>query len=228
MVEKGILVCGVDEAGRGAVLGPLVMAGVSFRKKDLPKLKRLGVRDSKELTPRQRERMAERIEKIAKDIVVLKVGPCRIDEYKRQGVNLNKVEALKMGTIIECLNPHTAYIDGPEVSTEKFGRFLNKLINTETNLVVENFADQKYPVVSAASIIAKVERDSDIEILRKKHGFEGTGYPSDERTIGWMKDYLKKNKKFPEKGLVRHSWMTTKGLLGEHQQRKIFGFLRRG
>jgi len=228
MQGKGTIICGVDEAGRGAVLGPLVLAGVSIQEEDLPKLKKLGVRDSKELTPGQRERLSRKIEKIAKDIIVLKVGPCRIDDYKKQGVNLNKVEALKMKTIIECLEPNTAYVDGPELNTEKFGRFLNKLVNTETNLVVENFADRRYPIVSAASIIAKVERDKDIEILRKKYGFEGTGYPSDERTINWMKAYLKENKKFPERGLVRHSWITTKDLLGNHQQRKLFGFFRRG
>ncbi|NIP40948.1 MAG: ribonuclease HII [Candidatus Aenigmarchaeota archaeon] len=228
MPEKGVIICGVDEAGRGAVLGPMVLAGVSIHKKDLPKLKKLGVRDSKELTPQQRDRLSRKIERIAKDIIVMKVGPCKIDDYKKQGVNLNKVEALKMKTIIECLDPHTAYIDGPEVRVEKFGRFLNKLVNTEANLIVENFADQKYPIVSAASIIAKVERDKDIEILRRKYGFKGTGYPSDDRTIEWMKAYLKENKKFPEKGLVRHSWITTKDLLGDHRQRRLFGFFRRG
>ncbi len=214
-ISGDIIICGVDEAG------------VSIRKKDLPKLRKLGVRDSKELSPSRRERLAERIEKVAKDVVVLKVGPCRIDEYSKQGVNLNKLEALKMGLIIQCLDPHIAYVDGPEVNTEKFGRFLNKLVNTEAKLIVENFADQKYPIVSAASIIAKVERDKEMEELRKKYGVEGTGYPSDERTINWMREYLKKNKKFPEKGLVRHSWITTKELLGEHKQRKLFWFLRR-
>ena len=67
-----------------------------------------------------------------------------------------------------------------------------------------------------------------MEELRKKFGVEGTGYPSDERTIEWMKEYLKKHKKFPDEGLVRHSWITTKDLLGEHRQRKLFWFLRRG
>jgi ribonuclease HII len=227
MAKEGTIICGVDEAGRGAVLGPMVLAGVSFREKDLPKLKKMGVRDSKELTPKQRERLAERIEKVAKDIVVLKVGPCRIDEYKRQGVNLNKVEALKMRTIIECLDPHTAYVDGPELNTEKFGRFLGKMIKTGSILVVENFADRKYPVVSAASIIAKVERDRDIEILRGEYGFEGSGYTSDERTINWMREYLNKNRKFPEKGLVRHTWITTKDMLGDHRQIRLGDFFKK-
>ena len=228
MAIKGTVVCGVDEAGRGAVLGPLVIAGVSVREKDLPKLKKLGVRDSKELTPKQRERMAESIEKIAKDVVVLKVGPCRIDSYNRQGVNLNRVEAMKMTTVIDCLNAHKTYVDGPELNLGKFKRIMGKMLKFDTNLVVEHKADVNYPIVSAASIIAKVERDNEIEELRKKYGIEGTGYPSDERTINWMKAYLKEHKKFPEEGLVRHTWMTTKGLLGEHKQRKLFGFLRRG
>jgi ribonuclease HII len=225
---KGTIVCGVDEAGRGAVLGPLVLAGVSIHEKDLPKLKRLGIRDSKELTPKQRERLSEKIEEVAKDVIVLKVGPCKIDSYSRQGVNLNRVEAMKMTTIIDCLNAHKAYVDGPELNLGKFKRILGKMLKFDTDLVVEHKADRNYPVVSAASIIAKVERDNEMEELRKKYGIEGTGYPSDERTISWMKAYLKEHKKFPEEGLVRHTWMTTKGLLGNHQQRKLFGFLRRG
>jgi ribonuclease HII len=221
------VVCGVDEAGRGAVLGPLVIAGVSFREKDIPKLKKLGVRDSKELTPKQRESLSEKIEKIAKDIIIMKVGPCKIDSYQKQGVNLNRVEAMKMSTIVDCLNAHKTYVDGPEINLDKFKRVLGKMLKFGTELVVEHKADTNYPVVSAASIIAKVERDNEMEELRKKYGAEGTGYPSDERTIEWMKAYLKENKKFPEEGLVRHSWITTKDLLGSHQQRKLFGFLRR-
>ncbi len=228
MAKKAIVVCGVDEAGRGAVLGPLVIAGVSVREIDLPKLRKLGVRDSKELTPKQRERLSGKIEKIAKDVVVLRVGPCRIDHYHKQGVNLNRVEAMKMCTVIDCLNSHKAYVDGPELNLGKFKRILAKMLKNETELVVEHKADRNYPVVSAASIIAKVERDNEIEELRKKYGVDGTGYPSDERTINWMKAYLKENKKFPEEGLVRHSWITTKDMLGNHRQRKLFGFLRRG
>ncbi len=225
--DKGMVVCGVDEAGRGAVIGPLVVAGVSVFEKDLAKLKKIGVRDSKELTPAQREKLAKEIEKIAKDIVIIKVGPCMIDDYSRQGVNLNRVEAMKMCMIIDCLSAAKAYVDGPEVNTEKFGRVMHKMLKNDTPLVVENYADKKYPVVSAASIMAKVERDREMEELGKKYGIEGTGYPSDERTINSMKVYLEKNKKFPEKGLVRFSWGTTKEMLGENRQKKLFWFMRK-
>jgi ribonuclease HII len=223
---KGIVICGIDEAGRGAVIGPMVIAGVSVFEKDVAKLKKIGVRDSKELTQRQRERLAKEIEKIAKDIVVLKVGPCKIDDYSRQGVNLNRVEAMKMCLIIDSLNAKKVYVDGPEVNVEKFKRFMEKMLKSNASLVVENFADKKYPIVSAASIIAKVEREKEMDELRKKYGVEGTGYPSDERTIKWMKEYLEKYKKFPEKGLVRFSWDTTKEMLGENKQKKLFWFLK--
>ncbi|MCX6817611.1 MAG: ribonuclease HII [Candidatus Aenigmarchaeota archaeon] len=225
--RKGPVVCGVDEAGRGAVVGPLVIAGVSVFEKDIAKLKKIGVRDSKELSPSQREKLAKEIEKIAKDIVVLKVGPCKIDDYNKQGVNLNRMEAMKMCTIIDCLNANKSYVDGPEVNTEKFKRVMQKMLKFGTELVVENHADSTYAVVSAASIMAKVERDKEMAELTKRYGIEGTGYPSDERTIKSMKEFLAKNKKFPEKGLVRYSWDTTKQMLGENKQKKLFGFLNR-
>ncbi|UCC91775.1 MAG: ribonuclease HII [Candidatus Aenigmatarchaeota archaeon] len=227
MSKKGTIICGVDEAGRGAVLGPLVLAGVSINEKDLPKLKKLGVRDSKELTPEQRERLSERIEKVAKDVIVLKVGPCKIDSYSRQGVNLNRVEAMKMCAIIDFLSVNKAYVDGPELNLGKFKRILAKMLKNETDLVVEHKADVNYPVVSAASIIAKVERDNEMGELRKKYGVDGTGYPSDERTINWMKAYLKENKKFPTEGLVRHTWITTKDMLGDHRQIRLGNFFKK-
>lgn len=223
--DMGSVVCGVDEAGRGAVIGPLVIAGVSIFEKDIPKLRKIGVRDSKELSPSAREKLSKKIEKIVKDIVILKVGPCKIDDYNKQGVNLNRVEAMKMCTIIDCMDAKKTYVDGPEINLDKFKRVMGKMLKNEMELVVEHHADQTYPIVSAASIMAKVERDKEMGDLRKKYGIEGTGYPSDERTINSMKAYLEKNKKFPEKGLVRFSWDTTKQMLGENRQKKLFWFL---
>lgn len=226
MIGISDVVCGVDEAGRGAVVGPLVIAGVSFYEKDIPKLKRMGVKDSKELTRKQRESLSRKIEKTAKDIVIVKVGPCKIDDYSRQGVNLNRVEAMKMCTIIDCLNSNRAYVDGPDANLNKLRRIMSKMLKFPTELTVEHRADSTYPVVSAASIMAKVERDREMDELRKIYGVTGTGYSSDGSTIAWLKAYLKEHKKFPEKGLVRHSWITTKGMIGDHRQRRLFGFLK--
>jgi len=89
--------------------------------------------------------------------------------------------------------------------------------------VAENFADRKYPVVSAASIIAKVERDKEIKKLHKKYGFFGSGYTSDERTIRFLKDWIKKNKEFPD--IVRKTWVTAEELKKLKEQKKLDGFL---
>lgn len=218
-----MLIAGLDEAGRGAVLGPLVIAGVSIRSEDEEKLKELGVRDSKELSPKRREFLAKKIEKIAKDIIILKVGPCKIDNYKKQGINLNQLEGMKFATIINYLTPEKAYIDGPENNLNRFKLFVEKMLKNPADLVVEHRADQTYPVVSAASIMAKVTRDSEVEKLRKKYGIEGSGYPSDERTINWMKNWLKEHKDFPE-GVARKSWATTELMMGKKKQSKLGSF----
>lgn len=218
------MIAGIDEAGRGCVIGPLVIAGFAIDQKYERKLIRIGVRDSKDLTPKKREALAKKLEKIG-NLVVLKVGPCKIDNYKKEGINLNQLEAMKISEIINMLDPEKVYIDCPTKNLKKFESFLKKMVKNQAELVVENFADKKYPVVSAASIMAKVIRDKEIEELRKEHGFEGSGYPSDEKTIEWMKNWLKDHKDFPE-GLVRKSWITTEFLFGEKKQSKISGFFR--
>ncbi|MCD6590986.1 MAG: ribonuclease HII [Candidatus Aenigmarchaeota archaeon] len=221
------IIAGIDEAGRGAVVGPMIIAGVSVREKDINKLKKINVKDSKELSQKRRVELKKKIEKIAKDIIVLKVSPCRIDDYNKQGVNLNKLEAMKMAHIIDILSPEKVYVDAPEANTEKFSNFLNKLTKGDVEIIAENYADSKYPIVSAASIIAKVEREKAVAELKKKYGLEGSGYPSDERTIKWLKKYLEEHGKFPEKGLVRFSWDTTKHILGEKKQSKILKFFKK-
>jgi ribonuclease HII len=224
---KSKKIAGIDEAGRGAVLGPMVIAGVSIPEESEAELRKIGVRDSKELSQNRRVILAKQIEEIAKDIVIMKVSPCRIDDYNRKGVKLNMVEAMRMGDIIDMLRPAKIYVDSPESNTAKFANLLRKLSRTEAEIISENKADQKYPVVSAASIIAKVEREKEVDKLKRQYGIRGSGYPADERTIGWMKEYLQKHGKFPEKGLVRFSWDTTKQMLGTKKQKGLLGFLKK-
>ena len=221
------VIAGLDEAGKGAVLGSLIIAGVSIREEDEKKLKVIGVRDSKELSQSRRVKLAKEIEAIAKDIVIMNIGPCRIDDYKKEGINLNKLEAMKMASIIDMLDPDKAVVDSPEANTEKFKNTLKKLIEKDLEIVSENKADQNYPIVSAASIIAKVEREKEMDKLKKKFGVKGSGYPADERTIKWMKEYLEEHGSFPKKGLVRYSWDTTKRMLGEKKQKGILGFFKK-
>jgi len=203
---KKIIIAGTDEAGRGCVIGPLVIAGVAIEDDKEHLLKKMGVRDSKLLSPGRRERLAAAIEKTAKDIIVLKIAPCKIDTYRKTGVNLNKLEAIKFAEVINYLEPHRAFVDGPDVNLEKLRLFMSKMVNDGVELVVEHKADTNYPTVAAASIIAKVERDADIAELREKYGDFGSGYSSDPRTTDWLKAWLENNKEFPD--CVRHTWDT--------------------
>ncbi|RLJ00252.1 MAG: ribonuclease HII, partial [Candidatus Aenigmatarchaeota archaeon] len=174
--------------------------------------------------PKRREKLAKQIEKIAKDILIVKVGPCKIDNYKKEGINLNRLEAIKFAEILNYLNPHLAYIDSPENNTQRFEKMLSKMTNV--NFIAEHYADKKYPIVSAASILAKVERDKEMAKIRKKYGVRGSGYPSDTETIAWMREYLKEHKDFPE-GLVRMSWATTQALIAKRRQSKLKEFFKR-
>ncbi|MBN2330900.1 MAG: ribonuclease HII [Candidatus Aenigmarchaeota archaeon] len=223
MGEK--IIAGVDEAGRGCVIGPLVVAGISIPHDKEEELKRIGVKDSKELPHTKREKLAKQIEEIAKDVIVFKVGSCKIDTFRKQGVSMNRIEAMKFSDIIRMLNPHMAYIDCPDTNINKFHLFMNKLVGGGPELIVKHKADRDYPVVSAASIIAKVERELEISKLKEEYGDFGTGYTSDERTIEWLRGWLKENKEFPEH-LVRRSWITSSVLKGEQEQTNLVGWFR--
>jgi len=223
-----IKIVGIDEAGRGAVLGPLVVCGVLIEDKDEKKLRKLKVKDSKKLTPKKREELAPKIEEIAKYTVVLRVPCCKIDTNRRRGVNLNQIEALKMAEIINLVEPDKAIIDAPSFNTNKFRDYLwSKLDNKNVELVCENFADQNYPVVSAASIVAKVNRDESIEELKKQVGEDfGVGYSHDSRTIEFLNNLAEKNKgKMPV--YVRHTWDTVEQIKNRYSQLRIISFFKK-
>lgn len=213
---KSIL--GIDEAGRGPVIGPLVIAGVLINEQDEKKLKDLGVKDSKLLTPKKREELFNKIKKIAKDYEILIIEPKEIDEaVESQELNLNKLEAIKSAMIINKFNPDLSILDCPTVSTKKYEDVIRfYLKNKELKLKAENKADVNYPVVSAASILAKVTRDREIEKLKEKYGDIGPGYPSNEIT----KKFIKENwKKHPE--IFRKSWATFKNIERKNEQKGL-------
>jgi len=211
-------ILGIDEAGRGSVIGPMFLAGVLIDKKHENKLRKIGVRDSKLLTPLQRKSLYSRIKKIAKDYVSLKVSAKEIDELRKIS-NLNKIEAEKMAQIIKTMKADIAYVDAPQVSTEKFKRILLALAKNNTEIIAENYADLKFPVCSAASIIAKFERDREVEKIKKIVGFDfGVGYSHDPRSIEFVKKCLKE-KKFLE--FIRHSWVTVNNIISEKEQKTL-------
>ena len=140
-------------------------------------------------------------------------------------MDLNRIEAMKFADALRMLNPDIAYIDAPDTNLPKFTKFMEKLTGNGIEIVAKHKADRDHPVASAASIIAKVERELEIEKLKKEHGDFGTGYTSDENTMQWMREYLKKNKNFPEH-LVRRSWATHDVLMGERKQRSLSSWFK--
>ena len=223
-----MIISGIDEAGRGALIGPMVISGVTIDQKDEKKLKLLGVKDSKKLTPAKRQELAQHIENIAKDIVVIRVQACKIDDYRARGINLDKIEAMKMAEMIKIMKSERIYIDSLEANPPKFKQMiLNNLETNGTELVVENYADETYTSVSAASIIAKVDRDRAIQEIKTRVNFDfGVGYSHDKRTIEFVQMLVKKHKgDLPP--YVRRSWITTQDLIEKSFQKKVKEFIFR-
>ena len=216
---------GIDEAGRGAVIGPLVVAGVSVEKDNIPKLQKIGVKDSKLLSPQKREILAKKIQGLTVDIIVVIVSACKIDNLRAGGVNLNRIETTKFADIITLLNPTVVYVDSHDVRPDRLERELHALIKGNYKIVAEHKADVRYPVVAAASIIAKVTRDKEIKKLHKEFGDFGPGYSSNEHTITWMKNWIAEKKEWPD--IVRKSWETSKQIKDGKRQQGITRFFRR-
>lgn len=248
---------GIDEAGRGPVIGPLVVAGVALENES--KLITLNVRDSKKIAPKKRVALAEQIKKIAK-IEYIILSAMEIDTL-REKFTLNEIEAKLFAEIInkilsvgeprtpnsersdpsnlsnsnlsnsqlsnsELSNselsklPFRIYVDSADANTETFRKMIFNELRLCTQytalstlkIISEHKADENYPVVSAASIIAKVIRDGEIEKIKKEVGYDfGSGYPSDVRTIEYIKKIIESKKELPI--YVRRTWDTVKRLI---------------
>jgi len=220
------LIAGIDEAGRGALLGPLVVAGVVVDEEGEKALRKIGVKDSKKLTPKKREELAPKIEEIAKSVLVMRVQPCRIDKLRSEGINLDKIEAIKMAEIISMSDVNSVYVDSLTHNPKKFMNLIMEHMNGKSpEMNVENYADETYPVVSAASIIAKVERDAAIKEIKDKVKVDfGVGYSHDARTINFVEKLIKSRKPLPS--FVRQSWITTQLLKEASLQSKLKNFLK--
>jgi len=219
-----MLVAGIDDAGRGAILGPLVIAGVLLDERELPKLVALGVKDSKILSPRRREQLTQEIPKIALKQHIVSYAPDEIDYVVNCGRKLHRLnwlEARGMADVIVRLNPDVAFVDASDVLPERFKTQILEQVPFNVKVVSEHRADRNYPIVSAASIVAKVCRDDAIALLRREYGDIGSGYPSDERTMDFLETWISEHSSYPI--FVRKSWKPAKRLLSsdKFQQMKI-------
>lgn len=204
-------ILGIDEAGRGCVMGPLVVAGVLVDEEGESKLSALGVKDSKLLSRRRREHFASEIVKIAVNTHVIRLSPSQIDKAvnsQRKLHKLNRLEAQTMAEIVERLKPELALVDASDVLADRYKHHIQECLSIPVQIISEHKADRRYPVVSAASIIAKVERDRSIDILKAQHGDFGSGYLSDPKTRTFLRTLARTCNTYPE--FVRRSWRPAK------------------
>lgn len=216
------MIAGIDEAGRGPVIGPMVVCGVSVSEKKLRKVKSMGLKDSKLLTPKKREEFAVKIKEACEYELVV-VSPERIDSRAVDEMNLNELEAECFSHILKALRPAVAYVDACDVNAERFGINVKKGLDFELEVISRHYADRDYPVVSAASILAKVHRDALIKDISDAIGENvGSGYSHDPVTREFLTGYYKKNKCMPP--FVRKSWKTTTAIINDCMQARLFQF----
>jgi len=206
-----VLIAGVDEAGKGPVLGPMMVAGVVMQEECLNELNKLGVKDSKVLSATRRNYLSSKIKELANSYYILEVSARQIDEF-RKIMTMNQIMVLSHANVLDQLKPNIAYLDAADVKEDRFGENVKKKCCFSIDVVSKHKADTKYPIVSAASILAKSHRDRAMRDLEKIIGVPlGSGYPSDPVTKRFLADWIREHKSFPE--IVRHSWKTTENLL---------------
>lgn len=213
----------MDEAGRGPVLGPLVVCGVAVES-DAP-LRRLNVRDSKKLSPERREALAPEIQKVCRFTLI--VVPAEDIDKRRTEMTLNDLEAKLFADIIEELHPGVAYVDSADVDEHEFKKAILRDLPFEVDVVSKHGADDLFPVVSAASILAKVKRDETIRQIEAELGQKvGSGYSHDAETIAFLERWVQEKGTLPPH--TRASWDTAKRILSAAQTRKIDEFVEKG
>lgn len=230
-MEKELL--GIDEAGRGPVIGPMVIAGCVTNAAIDEKLQALGVKDSKMIAPKKRDLLFEVVKKSVLSYEIIVVSPQDVDAaLNNPDLNLNKLEALTSAKIINAIvekydGNFEVMIDSPTNTPKPYVKFVEKLVTKNIAIHAEIKADQNHIAVSAASILAKVTRDRLIESLEKevikKFGFVeiGSGYPSDPKTKAFLASYWNKLD-YIEGGFFRKSWASYKNVVSAQKQKSLF------
>jgi len=209
---------------KGPVIGPLVIAGVTFT--DDKKLMELKVRDSKKCSPKRRENLAKQIKEIALNYEILVIPASAIDDM-RKVMTLNEIEVNAFIKVIKKLKPELCYVDSADVNEERFANDILSGLNYKPTIISKHKADDIYPVVSAASILAKTKRDEEVKKIAKELEKRlniplGSGYPSDPITKKFLKTWFEKYGKLPPH--IRQSWNTSKKILKNINTKKLDEF----
>ena len=219
------MICGVDEAGRGPCFGPLVVAGILVEND--AELIRIGVCDSKQLTPKKREQLAPQIKRLTTKFELINLPAADIDDL-RKTMTLNELEVFMFSKIIEKLKPDICYIDAADVNEERFGRNIVSHLSYKPKMISKHKADENYPIVGAASILAKVTRDEHVRKIAKELEPKlnlplGSGYPADPVTKKFLETWVSRFGSLPPH--VRQSWETCQRLINNHKTKRLDNFL---
>jgi len=218
-----MLTIGIDDAGRGPLIGPMILAGVLADENSETTFKKIGVKDSKMLLHEKRIKLSKLIEQASLAFHVVKTYPEQIDSALQDKINLNTLEAMKTAEIINALNSEDkkikVIVDCPSTNTFAWRKTLFGFIKHPDNLEVhcEHKADANHASVSAASILAKVAREEEVSKLKKQYGKIGSGYPSDPDTKMFLQ---KQGKQLANSGIFRKSWATWKSMFPEYSKEK--------
>ena len=211
---------GIDEAGRGSVVGPLVIAGISFNSKNINALKNMAITDSKKTLPWKRKEIFEEILKLCESIFICKINCSTIDKFVKLN-GLNKLESKFMTIVADNLVANKIIVDSCDVNPFRFQQEIKKnLTNKNISIYSYHKADLDNIIVSCASIIAKVTRDNEIAKIKETLGKDiGSGYPSDPKTKTFIKNEIEieNSKKY-----IRFSWKPVKQIINKNLQTTLF------
>jgi ribonuclease HII len=210
------MICGVDEAGRGPVIGPLVVAAVMVD--DDAALRSLRVKDSKQLSPSRREQLALEIRKLARVEVEI-IEAAQLDEMMVVD-SLNDIEVKAFASLISSLKAEVVYADACDVDPRRFSRKIRGHLHYNPEMFCEHKADVRYPVVSAASIIAKTVRDRRVREIEEELGQPiGSGYAHDEISLAFLEKWIKEKGDVPPH--TRRTWETSRRKLSLSKTSKL-------
>lgn len=212
---KGKFSCGVDEAGRGPVIGPLVVSIVCGNGDEL---KKIGARDSKTLSAASRKRLYDLVVENADFHYIRKIDASELNELMDR-INLNRIEEEAYAEVIsKAPFDGPIFVDSFDVDPERLSLRLSEM--TGKNVICEHKADAKFPTVSAASILSKVTRDNEVHELEKRYGIIGSGYPADPVTIDFLTRSIAEGVDLTS--IVRTHWKTYRNLVSSGKNSKLF------
>ena len=220
----GRKILGIDEAGRGPVIGSMFVGGFMIDESDMERLEDLGVKDSKKLSNRKRESIRKELDSIG-EVFLQEFTASSLDSMM-EDMTINEIELRGFADVIDMAEPDRVVMDLPEPDGDRFIGKVKELMDTEyhdVEFVAEHGADDNFPVVSAASIVAKSARESHVEDLHSKYGYDfASGYPHDKPTITFLERYLDQEGELPPE--TRKAWSTAQRLLDEYRQNSLGDF----